>query len=146
MAEAAIKTVRKEIASLLQADAAITAMNVHVYNSRKLPGTFEREVCVFTLGTAPSTYAVLGKDTGGKYYQFAILWVISFDDTAELEEAQDISDDLEEAIYRVLLDENYNHPTNMWRKIMFPNLSVRPTAPAGTQNAHLGQTIVRVKV
>ena len=144
MAEALIKEVRHELAALLAADVELSqTLEVHVYDSRQLPGKFNHELCVFSGGAAPNSFAVLGKDTGGPVYQYIVLWLIKFE-SVDLSEAEDISDDVEQCIYRILLKENYSHA--MWRKMRFPSLSIRPIAPGGTQNAHFGRVVVRIKV
>ena len=137
---AEFKEVRAEIGSLLDSDAALTALDVHVYASRQRPGKFNKEICVFSGGNAPNRYASLGNETGGPVYDCVILWLIKFSE-GELAEAEDVSDDIENAIYRILLKENYDHA--LWRKIVFPSKSIRPVAPGGVNNAHFGRISVR---
>lgn len=137
-----IKDVRKTIAALLVADTQLTTtLQVHTYNARQLPGRYDRELCVFSAGAAPDRGAVLGGGNHGAFYQFVILWLIKFE-TDELSEAEDVSDDVENIIYRVLQDENKRHA--LWSKLTFPNISMRPVAPGGTQNAHYGRAVVRI--
>ncbi|RLC99988.1 MAG: hypothetical protein DRI46_08385 [Chloroflexi bacterium] len=139
-----IKEVRAEIAALLVADTELTTtLQVHTYASRQLPGRFERELCVFSGGSAPERGAVLGGGNYGAFYQYVLLWLIKFE-TDELAAAEDVSDDVEQVIYRVLLEENKRH--TLWSKLVFPGISLRPVAPGGTQNAHYGRTVVRINI
>ena len=143
MEAAIIKSTRKEIAALLLADTELTTtLEVHTYSSRQLPGKFNNELCVFSAGAAPDGGAVLGRGKHGAFCQFVILWLIKFE-SDELAAAEDISDDVEQVIYRVLLEQNEKH-AGYWQKLTFPNISMRPIAPGGTQNAHYGRTVVRI--
>jgi hypothetical protein len=139
-----ISATRKYLAGLLEADTEIgTTMQFHVYESRQLPQVYDREIAVFSAGSSPNSYAVLGSATGGPAFQFSIWWLVKFAE-GKLDVAEDISDSVENAIYRVLLEENYK--TAYWRKILFPQLSLRPLAPGGVQNAHFGRILTRMMV
>ena len=137
-----ITVIRKEIARLLEADTEISdTLLVHVFASRQLPGDFKREMCVFSGGHAPQKGAALGGPGKDPAYQYVLQWLMLFD-VDELAAVEDVCDDFENAVYRVLLHENYKH--SMWRKLSFPGLSIRPFAPGRTQNVHFGRTIVRI--
>jgi len=137
-----IKEIRKEIARLLSLDAEIGGtFQVHVYNSSQLPGKYNNELCVYSGGSSPSQYPVIGKSSGRPVYQYILYWLVKFDQ-GQLEEKEDLCDDIENAIYRVLGTENYSN--TMWRKIVFPHFSLRPLAPGGVNNSHPGRTIVRI--
>lgn len=139
-----IKEVRKEVARVLAEDPELRdTLLMHVFDSRQLPGLYNNELCVFSAGNAPERTA-LGKPGGGPVYQYSINWLMKFDHKSQLAAIEDEADDVENAIYRVLLQENYNNP--MWRKIVFPNISMRPLAPGSTQNAHYGIIVIRISV
>ncbi len=142
MADTWIKDVRKELASLLAADVQLTnVLQVHVYNSRQLPGMFDNELCVFSSGNSPAAEESLGGG-GSPTAQFSIFWLCKFK-TENLSVVEDTFDDIENALYRVLYKENKRHA--LWKKLSFPNLSRRLPAPGGTQNSLFAQTVVRVK-
>lgn len=139
-----IKEVRKEVARVLAEDPELKdTLLIHVYDSRQLPGKFNNELCVFSAGNAPEGTA-LGKPGGSPAYQFIIQWLMKFEDKDQLAVIEDDADDVENAIYRVLLQENYDNI--MWRKVVFPNISMRPLAPGGSQNAHFGRLLIRIRV
>jgi hypothetical protein len=138
-----IADIKKEIARLLEADTEISdTLLVHVYPSRQLPGTFNNELCVFSAGSAPQKGAALGGPGKDPAYQYVIQWQLKFDSREQLATVEDNSDALENAIYRVLLHENYKNA--LWRRVTFPGLSLRPLAPGSTQNVEPGRTVVRM--
>ena len=141
---AQIKEIRKEVARVLAEDTELKdTLLIHVYDSRQLPGIFNNELCVFSAGNAPEGTA-LGKPGGGPAYQYIVQWLMKFDHKDQLAAIEDDADDVENAIYRVLLQENYGNP--MWRKVVFPGISMRPLAPGGSQNSHFGRLLVRIRV
>ena len=139
-----MKEVRKEIGRVLSVDTELRDdLLVHVYDSRQMPGTYNNELCVFSGGNSPNR-AAIGGSGGGFVYQYIIQWLIKFDQVDKLAETEDIADDVEDAIYRVLFVENLHNA--IWRKIVFPGISLRPLAPGGTQNAHFGRILIRISV
>lgn len=139
----AIVDIRKEIARVLEEDSEISdTLQVHVSNSRQLPGKYNNELCVYSGGNAPQKGAALGGPGKDPVYQYIITWLIKFDSKEQLAEAEDVCDNTEHAVYRVLLHENYKN--TLWKKVNFPSLSIRPIAPGGTQNSHFGQVLVRM--
>ena len=137
-----IKEIRKEVARLLSEDPELKdTLEVTVYDSSQLPGRLKHELCVYSIGSSPTQYPVLGKNSGKPIYQYVLYWIVKFG-SGELAAKEDVSDDIENAIYRVLGVENYDH--SMWRKITFPNFSLRPLAPGGVDNSHPGRVVVRI--
>ena len=137
-----IKEIRKEIARLLSEDTEMqNTFNLHVYDSSQLPGRYNKELCVYSMGSSPTQYPILGKAAGLPVYQYVLYWIVKFE-SGELEEMEDVADDIENAIYRILAEENFSH--TLWRKIVFPNFSLRPLAPGGVNNAHPGRILVRI--
>jgi len=137
-----IKEIRKEIARVLAADTDLgETMQVHIYDSSQLPGKYNRELCVYSAGSSPTQYPVIGKSSGAPVYQYVLYWIVKFD-SGQLAAMEDVCDDVENAVYRILGEENYRN--SLWRKIVFPNFSLRPLAPGGVNNAHPGRVLVRI--
>lgn len=137
-----IKEIRKEIARVLEEDVELAGtMQVHIYNSSQLPGKYMRELCVYSGGSSPTQYPVIGKASGRPVYQYVVYWIVKFG-SGDLAAMEDMADDIENAVYRILGEENYSNP--LWRKIVFPNFSLRPLAPGGVNNSHPGRVVVRI--
>jgi len=137
-----IATIKHEVARLLDEDVELTELNLHVYSSRQMPMLFERELAVFSIGSAPNQFASLGKNSSGASYRYGIQFIVKYQDAAEFEETEDICLDIENAIYRILGTEYYNH--SMWRKIIFPEYSSKPPTEAAVQNVHIGLIEIRI--
>lgn len=138
-----IKGIRKEIAAVIDADAAMTALNVKVYPSRKMPLLLDQELCVYSLGTMPSRTKALGRPSITPEYRIGISWITKFTETT-FEAQEDLCEDIEGELYRILLEENYSN-SPYWREIIFRNYSDKPLNIVGLQNVHYGRTEAIVK-
>ena len=138
------KDLKHLIAGLLEADAELQALKCKIYPGRKFPGEFDREIMVFGQGGLPNDSRGLGRKSEKSVYNLAIFWSVPFfkDVSPNLLEADDMSDDIEDAIFRILITENWDNPN--WSKISVPSAAIRPPTPGGTQNMHYGRIVVRI--
>ena len=136
-----IAVIKHEVARLLDEDTEISGLNVHIYKARKMPMLYERELAVFSIGSSPSGGRSLGAGRAGAAYRYGIQFIVKYKED-DFEETEDICLDLENAIYRVLADEYYDH--TMWRKIVFPGFSTKPPTEAAVQNVHIGLLDIRI--
>lgn len=132
------------IADLLTADTELQNYAAKITPSRKMPGDYDREIMIFSQGSLPNVRKGLGHKSISQEYSYAIFWGIQFykDGPSSLQAMDDLSDLFESAIYRILIEENWNNPE--WSKITVPSPAARPPTPGGTQNLHYGRILVRI--
>ena len=141
-----LKDLKLTVATLLQADSFISDSLIRVYPARILPSDYHREIMVFSLGYVPPERKGLGNKSTQAQYDIGIYWSLKYfkEPPNDIITIDGLADDVEAAIYRVLLDENWNNTA--WSKITIPAPSIRPPTPAGIQNAQYGRIVARIRV
>lgn len=139
------KEIRQEIAQHLADDSAIQALNFSVVGYRAMPEERPYTLHLTTLGTLSNTIHSLGGGSLAPQIRFTLVGRVKHDNTAAgLEGAEDILDDLEDAIDSALA--MVMGKTNLWQRLRFYQVSQRPGDHPTMQNTRLLQMYIQVNL
>lgn len=141
-----LKIPRQVVYGLLSVDTQIVDdYQFVVYPNFKLPGIAKNEMAIASFGSAPVRSQVLSTWSDGGNWPVVHILIqcnMQYKDDDEFALASDMAEDIEAAIYRVIVEENANNAN--WRKAVFPQISLRDPYQVGVQNAVSTKILVRV--
>lgn len=111
-----------------------------VYGYRTTPMLAKAYMAITYISGWPQPFVATGEQP---FYDFALSIVVKHDnDAATLASAEQTLNETESIIYTTL----EKHRNNLWRKVVYPEPSIRPPAPDDMPRIRYGEVYVRTYV